>query len=251
MKTHLFSYLLAVAIHAAVFCCRGAIFNAPVAEMAGGGSLSVELVEGPPGNGAGASTQMGQPPQAPPVQSIPEPPPPQAASEPVQPDEMTVPEPNAVPQLPVPPAESAKPQPANTNLLGGAATAAGNDGAIPGERSGSGVPRAAGIGRGTGGGPGGDGAGWVGPQYGNNPLPIYPIEARKLHQQGTVVLSVLVNAQGIVETLAVKQSSGDVLLDQAAIRGVKRWRFKPATVAGIPVSTQIEQPIQFTLENQP
>jgi protein TonB len=246
MKTHLFSYLMAVAIHAAVFCGGGFVFHTPTAELAGGGSLSVELVEGPPGIGAGASAHVEQPP---PVQPIPETPPPEAVTKPVQPDEMTVPEPNAVPPLPITPAESAKPQPVNTNLLADAATTVGRAGAISGEGTGSVVPGSAGTGRGTGGGAGGGGTGWVGPQYGDNPLPVYPIEARKLHQQGTVVLSVLVNAQGIVETLAVKQSSGHVLLDQAAIRGVKRWRFKPATVAGIPVSTQIEQPIQFTLEN--
>ncbi len=247
VKTRLFSYLMAVAIHAAVFCGSGFVFHTPTAEMAGGGSLSVELVEGPPGDGAGASVQMERPP--PPVQPIPETPLPEAPSKPVQPDVMTLPELDAVPPLPVTPAESAKPQPVDTNLLVNAATTVGRAGAISGEGSGSVVPGSAGTGRGTGGGTGGGGTGWVGPQYGDNPLPDYPIEARKLHQQGTVVLSVLVNAQGIVETLAVKQSSGHALLDQAAIRGVKRWRFKPATVAGIPVSTQIEQPILFTLEN--
>lgn len=67
-------------------------------------------------------------------------------------------------------------------------------------------------------------------------------------QQGTVVLSVLVNAEGTVETLAVKESSSYVLLDQAAMRAVKRWHFKAATVAGIPVSSQVEVPIEFHLD---
>lgn len=249
MKTHLFSYLMALLIHAAVFCGSGFVFRTPTAELAGGGSLSVELVEGLPGDGAGASAHVGQSP--PPVQPIPEAPPPEVASKPAQRDEMTVPEPNAAPPSPTAPAESAKPQSVHTNLLADSGTTSGGTDAISGEGGGRGLLGGGGTGPGTGQGSGGSGSGWVGPQYGDNPLPVYPIEARKLRQQGTVVLSVLVNAQGMVETLAVKESSGHVLLDQAAIRGVKRWRFKPATVAGIPVSTQIEQPIQFTLESQP
>ena len=51
-----------------------------------------------------------------------------------------------------------------------------------------------------------------------------------------------------METLAVKESSGYVLLDQSAMRAVKRWHFKSATVAGIPVSSQVEVPIEFRLE---
>ena len=86
------------------------------------------------------------------------------------------------------------------------------------------------------------------PSYFLNPPPPYPGEARKLKQEGLVVLSVDVDCRGWVASVAVKSGSGFPLLDQSAIRTVKTWRFKPARIAGVPVQTNVEIPVRFKLE---
>jgi len=230
---YILSFTVAIAVHAVVLF-RGGLRIQEAVTGAGGGNVEVELVEGPPGGGNSAPVLSELPPS--PDQPVPEATP-ELQQDMVPPDEMIMPDPDA--ELP-PPTEALKPLPVNTNLFastGGSVHRSGTPG------SGGGVP-VSGTGRGTG---GSGGAAWGDPRYGNNAAPLYPPEARKMGQQGTVILSVLVNAEGTVETLAVKDGSGHVLLDQAAMRAVKRWHFKPATVAGIPVSSQVEVPIEFHL----
>ena len=232
-KVYILSFTVAIAVHAVVLF-RGGFRIQEAVTGAGGGNVEVELAEGPPGGGNSAPVLSELPP--PPDQPVPEATP-ELQQDMVPPDEMIMPDPNA--ELP-PPAEALKPRPVNTNLFastGGSVPRSGTPG------GGVGVP-VSGTGRGTG---GSGGAVWGDPRYGNNAAPLYPPEARKMGQQGTVILSVLVNAGGTVETLGVKDGSGHVLLDQAAMRAVKRWHFKPATVAGIPVSSQVEVPIEFHL----
>lgn len=65
--------------------------------------------------------------------------------------------------------------------------------------------------------------------------PDYPPVSRRLGEQGSVILQVLVSVGGRVVDAKVVQSSGFERLDQAAIAGVKAdYRFTPATVDGKP-----------------
>jgi protein TonB len=65
--------------------------------------------------------------------------------------------------------------------------------------------------------------------------PDYPPVSRRLGEQGTVVLEVLVGANGRATEAKVVQSSGFPRLDAAAIEGVKaNYRFVPGTVDGRP-----------------
>ena len=65
--------------------------------------------------------------------------------------------------------------------------------------------------------------------------PDYPPVSRRLGEQGSVILSVLVDVNGRVADAKIVQSSGFERLDQAAIAGVKEsYRFVPATVDGKP-----------------
>ena len=230
----LLSFTLAIAVHAAVLFGSGFV-SQPPAVGTGESGFSVELVEGPPGGEAITAVPKSPPPHD---RTIPEPAVPNNAAESPPTEEMVLPNPDATPLPPPPLNENPKPDLVNTNLIASAGS--------PMEHPGASGLDGGGIGHGTGSGIGG-GAGWVNPRYSSNPPPIYPLEARRTGQQGTVVLSVLVNAQGAVETLAVKESSGHVLLDQAAFRAVRYWHFKPATVAGIAVSSHVEQPVTFRL----
>jgi TonB family protein len=61
----------------------------------------------------------------------------------------------------------------------------------------------------------------------HNPAPVYPPLAKKWGWEGTVRLSLRVRPDGRVDTVTVITSSGHDILDQAARRGVRRWRFAP------------------------
>ncbi len=85
-------------------------------------------------------------------------------------------------------------------------------------------------------------------EYGRNPVPIYPIAARRRAQQGNVLLRVEVGVDGSVERVEIAQSSGFDSLDESATETVrKRWRFVPARRDGIAVSSWCEVPIRFQL----
>jgi TonB family protein len=105
-------------------------------------------------------------------------------------------------------------------------------------------------GLGSSGGGGGSGAGGSDAHalYGESPAPAYPERARRENQQGTVMLRVLVAADGSVERIEIAQSSGFDALDQAATEVVRtRWRFVPAKRAGATVASWVIVPIRFAL----
>ncbi len=80
-----------------------------------------------------------------------------------------------------------------------------------------------------------------------NPKPSYPPEARRLRQEGQVLLDVEVSADGRATSVSVRRSSGFPLLDAAAQEAVRRWTFDPARVAGLAVATRSEVPVTFKL----
>ncbi len=81
----------------------------------------------------------------------------------------------------------------------------------------------------------------------SNPKPSYPPEARRLGQQGRVILEVQVGADGRVLSVNVKRSSGFPALDGAAVQTVQRWTFEPARVAGVPVVSRADVPVNFSM----
>lgn len=84
--------------------------------------------------------------------------------------------------------------------------------------------------------------------YLNNPPPSYPPQSRELGEQGKVLLRVLVNADGDVEQVNLRKSSGYQRLDQAAQDSVKQWRFVPAKRGDQAVTAWVVVPISFSLE---
>lgn len=81
----------------------------------------------------------------------------------------------------------------------------------------------------------------------NNKAPLYPQLSRKKKEQGTVLLLILVKADGTVGDIQLKTSSGYPRLDQAAKQAVKRWQFQPALKAGNPIDFWYELPVKFRL----
>ena len=84
---------------------------------------------------------------------------------------------------------------------------------------------------------------------GNAP-PRYPASARRLGQEGRVVLRLEVLPDGSTSAPSVVYSSGVASLDQAAQAAVARWRFTPASAAGRAVAATVEVPIVFRLDGR-
>jgi len=82
-----------------------------------------------------------------------------------------------------------------------------------------------------------------------NRTPPYPRIALSNGDEGTVILRVLVTAEGTAGAVEIKSTSGHPLLDESARKTVLTWRFKPATVDGKPVAEWYQVPIPFKLQN--
>jgi periplasmic protein TonB len=119
-----------------------------------------------------------------------------------------------------------------------------------GSGGGIGVGSGPGVGEGRGGGIGGGvfriGGGVLPPKAVYSPDPEYSEEARKAKYQGTVVLSLVVGADGMPRDIKVARSLG-LGLDEKAIEAVKTWKFEPGTKDGKPVATYASVEVQFRL----
>ena len=83
-----------------------------------------------------------------------------------------------------------------------------------------------------------------------NPWPRYPAAARRRGVEGQVLVQVAVSAEGKVEGVELLRSSGNSLLDRAALEALARWRFEPARAAGQPVAGTLEIPVTFRLTDR-
>jgi TonB family protein len=167
---------------------------------------------------------------------------------------------NASPKLPVPPTVVVPqlniPQVGPlgdpiSHVLGPASNGPGSSGGIgSGNDGGVGGGRGPGVGPGEGGGIGGGayriGGGVSSPVAIYDPDPEYSEEARKEKYQGTVVLWLVIGADGLPKQMRVQRSLG-MGLDEKAMEAVKKWRFKPAMRNGQPVPVQVNVEVNFRL----
>lgn len=78
--------------------------------------------------------------------------------------------------------------------------------------------------------------------------PKYPLIARHNNWEGVTVLTIQVRPDGAVGEIDVSQSSGYQILDQAAVKAVKHWRYQPAVKNGSAIAWRIRVKIIFKLE---
>jgi TonB family protein len=78
--------------------------------------------------------------------------------------------------------------------------------------------------------------------------PSYPLLARQMKVQGSVVLQALIGKDGNIQDLRVL--TGPAILSTAAREAVKQWRFKPYLQAGQPVETEARITVNFTISTQ-
>jgi TonB family protein len=76
------------------------------------------------------------------------------------------------------------------------------------------------------------------------PNPNY--DSRSLHTTGSVVVRVLVTAEGRAENITIIKFL-DRHLDEAAVEAIRKWKFKPATRDGKPVAVWTTIQVSFRL----
>lgn len=81
----------------------------------------------------------------------------------------------------------------------------------------------------------------------DRPPPAYPPLARRMGEQGDVVLRVELNEDGSVAAARVQRSSGHVRLDDAALAAIRTWHCSPPTRGGHPMRAVAMQPFHFVL----
>jgi protein TonB len=78
--------------------------------------------------------------------------------------------------------------------------------------------------------------------------PQYPERSLRLHQEGVVWLRVLISETGARQDLKLYKPSKYALLNQAAIKAVKKWTFDPNIVNGRATRSWVEIPIEFKIQ---
>ncbi len=76
------------------------------------------------------------------------------------------------------------------------------------------------------------------------PSPKYTYAARRSRLEGDCIVELVVDAQGRPQDIHVKKAL-DEGLDKNAIKAVKKYRFKPATMNGRPVAVLIDIDVHF------
>jgi len=84
--------------------------------------------------------------------------------------------------------------------------------------------------------------------YLRNPPPPYPPLARRMGEEGKVILRVSVNPQGTADSVEVRTSSGSNRLDESALKTVRNWKFIPAKRGDVAIQSWVLVPIIFKLE---
>jgi TonB family protein len=112
--------------------------------------------------------------------------------------------------------------------------------------SGNGVGYGPGSGAGTGGGVYRIGGGVSSPVPIFKPEPEYSEEARKAKFQGSVLLAIVIQADGSTSNIRVIRPLG-LGLDEKAIEAVQKWKFRPSVKDGHPVAVTANVEVNFRL----
>ncbi len=78
--------------------------------------------------------------------------------------------------------------------------------------------------------------------------PDFPESARRAHMEGVVILEAIISADGAVENIRIVHSANP-LLDAAAEKAVRQWRYKAATLNGRAVSVYLTVTVTFGLKS--
>ena len=80
--------------------------------------------------------------------------------------------------------------------------------------------------------------------------PKYPPTAYRNREEGSVLVRVDVDANGVPGEVTLVRRSGSRDLDNAALAAVRQWHFRPAIENGKAVASAVEVPVDFKLGEQ-
>lgn len=134
----------------------------------------------------------------------------------------------------------------------GDSTGTGSGGGVgEGVGTGIGAGRGPGIGPGSGGGIGGGvyrpGGAVTAPRVITEVKPTYTSESLYQRIQGTVVLELVVQANGRPSNIRIVRSLDPGGLDEQAIIAIRQWRFEPGRLAGMPVDVLVTVMLDFRI----
>ena len=79
-----------------------------------------------------------------------------------------------------------------------------------------------------------------------SPDPTYPEKERRARHRGTVVLTLVVDPDGLPRDIRVSRTLSSEF-DKAAVNAVKNWKFTPATRDSKPIAVEIDVEVAFRL----
>jgi len=82
---------------------------------------------------------------------------------------------------------------------------------------------------------------------GTHPQPVYPVQALRAREQGTVLVLAQIDVDGHVSDTSIVRHSGSSILDRAASNEVRHWQFEPALHNGQPIVASVEVPVSYHL----
>lgn len=85
-------------------------------------------------------------------------------------------------------------------------------------------------------------------RYARTVTPRYPRKARRAGWEGTAILKVLVDADGVPGRVIVDRTSGFDILDSAAVKAVEDWSFHPARRGADAERSWVRVPVAFKLK---
>jgi protein TonB len=80
--------------------------------------------------------------------------------------------------------------------------------------------------------------------------PQYPYRAQRRGIEGWVKVSLLITEQGTVQDVVVIEAEPEGMFDNAAVRAVSKWKFKPRIENGQAVAVRAQQVVTFKLDNR-
>ena len=86
------------------------------------------------------------------------------------------------------------------------------------------------------------------PAFSRQVAPVYPAQARRLGREGTVVLKLVIDAEGRLQGVEVVQAAS-FGFTEAAVNAIRQSSYRPAVAAGRPVQAQALITIRFTLRS--
>lgn len=87
------------------------------------------------------------------------------------------------------------------------------------------------------------------PSFSSRPTPPnYPRQARRRGVEGVATYEIWLDAEGKQIKQALVNSSGALMLDNAALEAIKKWKFSPHTVNGRAIAHRVQIPVRFRLD---